>query len=63
MKESTSTPWKPLTLALSPQALSMLDHLVKTGLFGRNREEVAVRLLDRALLKFVDITPLKVQAK
>jgi len=36
---------------LSPQAITYLDALVDTGLYGFDREEIASRLIDRGLIQ------------
>jgi hypothetical protein len=43
-----------LTVELTPQAMSLLKHLDKLGLFGIGVNEVAVRLIDQGLIKLLE---------
>lgn len=46
-------------ITLSVSSARLLDEIAKNGIWGRNRAEVAARLVDRALEGFVDQPKLK----
>ena len=49
----------PLRLRLDPRVIDMLDELLRTGLFGRPREDVAENLLKEKLRDVVRQAPLR----
>jgi tyrosine-protein phosphatase YwqE len=42
---------------LSEQALDMLDQIAAFGIFGKTRQEVAARMIDKALAKWAGARP------
>ena len=52
-KTKTAKRWAGLVAVhLSPQALSIVDRLLESGLHGRNRSDALERIVDRALVEF-----------
>jgi hypothetical protein len=49
-----------VVVELTPQAAARLDELVKTGLFGFDREDAAERLICRAI---IDVLPILAPAR
>lgn len=45
---------KSFTITLSMQSVQLLDGIARSGIYGRNRPEVAARFIDRALEAFID---------
>ena len=53
-KPRNVTPTQQITIATTPQVVSILTRLAEQGLHGKNVAEVAERLLSERLREFVD---------
>jgi len=53
-KPKNVTPTQQITIAATPQVVSILMRLAEQGLHGKNVAEVAERLLSERLREFVD---------
>jgi hypothetical protein len=42
-----------LTVTLTPQVSDLIDQLVECGIFGLDREEVALRLIDNGIIEYL----------
>lgn len=54
-------PHRLIKVPLSRQAIHLLEQMARTGLYGVNKEEVAGRLIDKALLDLLGEPPLKLK--
>lgn len=54
-----------LTVTLTPQVSDLIDQLVERGIFGFDREEVALRLIDNGVIEHLrrQVVPLKLHTK
>lgn len=53
MRQPPGERWMTLEVTLSKQSLTMLDKLSEIGVLGATPGEVAARMIDEALRKFV----------
>jgi hypothetical protein len=58
---ATEAKSRTIRVTLSAQSEQLLKQLVQHGIFGRNVEEVAGRLIDQALKRFIAQPKLKMQ--
>jgi hypothetical protein len=54
VKKGNAVDSQSFSITLSVQSVRLLDEIAKSGIYGRNRPEVAARFIDRALEAFVD---------
>lgn len=52
-----------VSVKLSPQAIRMLDELVRYGVYGMNRSDVAGRFIDKALMALLEKQIVTLQKK
>jgi hypothetical protein len=54
---------KMLVLNVTDQTYSLLEQLTEHGIYGCSIEEVAMRMLDRALIEMLDKPTLKLKVR
>ncbi len=54
MKRGNAIGSENFSITLSLESIRLLDEIAKSGIWGRNRPEVAARFVDRALEAFVE---------
>lgn len=54
VKKGNAVGSQSFSITLSLQSIRLLDEIAKSGIWGKNRPEVAARFIDRALEAFVD---------